>query len=65
MDINYYTDYENVTIAEFHEAIFNTKQKMQESIKNKDIKEYLRYLKLNLKLKQLLDKKSFSVRKHR
>ena len=59
MDINVekYNDLENVTIAEFKEAIANAESKAIDAIKKKDLKTALSYYKVYFELQKRFGKK--------
>ena len=61
MNINDYEDLNKVTIADFKVAIYGVQEEMARCLKNKDVKGFLRALKLKLKLNKLLDQKNTLV----
>ena len=56
---------ESVTIADFKEEIFHTKERINKCIRNKDIKGALKEYKAYLTLNKLLSKKSSQMPKKR
>ena len=64
MKINDYTDFKNVTIAEYKTAIFNAKQQFIECIKKKDKIGALEAMKLRVQLEKYLNKKYIDGQKN-